>query len=255
MASTLRHLGYLAPSYSRLDGVALTRTLVEHTITFAWITGDPTARLPRFLRSDFSRALDKDRTFRARGDRLLDDALRDRYRAYVRAHSDDLPGIRNRAREADARWLDRAREYMPPPLELPSLVELYDLVYDSFANLDHPSVTALQTFVHMASERPEVVVDGVPEQDREAELRPYWLGLWSLAWALTVSSLATGRPRAGVLRETISQIRALREFERHGLLEITQRGPATEISLVPDADDRIDRIAEALEREHEGDLP
>ena len=35
MSGTLRHLGYLAPSYSRLDDFALTRTLVDHVITFA----------------------------------------------------------------------------------------------------------------------------------------------------------------------------------------------------------------------------
>jgi hypothetical protein len=35
MASTLRHLSYLAPSYTRLGGVALARTMVDHVITFA----------------------------------------------------------------------------------------------------------------------------------------------------------------------------------------------------------------------------
>lgn len=33
MAGTLRHLGYLVPSNSRHDGVALTRTLLEPTCT------------------------------------------------------------------------------------------------------------------------------------------------------------------------------------------------------------------------------
>ncbi len=46
MASTLRHLGYLAPSYSRLEGVALARTLVDHVITFAWISARPKERVP-----------------------------------------------------------------------------------------------------------------------------------------------------------------------------------------------------------------
>src|SRR5690348_15021234 len=53
MAGTVRHLGYLAPSYSRLDGVALARTLVDHVITFAWISVAPSERLPALLRTSF----------------------------------------------------------------------------------------------------------------------------------------------------------------------------------------------------------
>ena len=53
MAGTLRHLGYLAPSYSRLGGLALARTLVDHVITFAWISADPKERLPAFLCKSF----------------------------------------------------------------------------------------------------------------------------------------------------------------------------------------------------------
>ena len=57
MSGTLRHLGYLAPSYSRLDDFALTRTLVDHVITFAWTSADPNERLPVFLRSSFKNLL------------------------------------------------------------------------------------------------------------------------------------------------------------------------------------------------------
>src|SRR5215207_3143043 len=98
MASTLRHLSYLAPSYSRLDGLALARTLIDHVITFAWISGDPAVRLPVFLRSSFSRTLDRDRDFRHRGDTLLDEDKRQRLRAYVREHQGDLPACRGSRR-------------------------------------------------------------------------------------------------------------------------------------------------------------
>jgi len=61
MAGTVRHLSYLAPSYSRLDGFALARTLVDHVITFAWISADPKERLPAFLRDSFENLLRKGR--------------------------------------------------------------------------------------------------------------------------------------------------------------------------------------------------
>lgn len=79
MASTLRHLGYLAPSYSRLDGLALARTLVDHVVAFAWISAKPNDRLRAFLRSSFKDHLAKDARGRKRGEEpLIEDALRER---------------------------------------------------------------------------------------------------------------------------------------------------------------------------------
>jgi hypothetical protein len=186
--------------------------------------------------------LDADKRFRANEQPMLTDVLRTRYRQYVRTHTDDMPGMRNQAEEADQRWLAPARATMPQPLQLPSLVELYDLVYDHFANLDHPSVNALQVFVHATPTRSRACVDGEPERDRDIDLRPYWLALWSFVWALSVSTSASGRPSAGELRRAVSHARALREFDRHGLLEVSQRDDTFIVGLVPDADQRIAQI-------------
>lgn len=243
MASTLRHLGYLAPSSSRLDGIALARTLLEHAISFAWISANPRAHLPRFLRTNFSRALTTDKKFRANDDALIDEDLRQRYRCYVRAHTDDMPGLPRRAEEADERWLSEARALMPDPLQLPALVELYDIVYDSFANLDHPSITALQIFVRTDPVRAGAVVDGEPNRERETDVRPYWLGLWSFVWALAVSTCATRRPLATDLQRAVSRARALREFDRHGLLDVSQRGDTITVGLTADADAHIAETA------------
>ena len=57
------------------------------------------------------------------------------------------------------------------------MTEYYYLVYDGFANLDHPSTVGLQTFVHLDSHSPLTWVDGEPERDLEADQRPYWLAL------------------------------------------------------------------------------
>lgn len=242
MASTLRHLGYLAPSFSQLDGAALTRTLLDHCITFAWVSADPASRLPRFLRSNYSRALDKHREMARRGEVLLSDDLKARYREYVRTHTDNPPGLPRLASEGDEGWLDRVRSATADVMQFPSLTDLYDDVYDHYANLDHPSVTALQHFVHLDQASPAAVVDGDPERDFESDLRPYWIAIWCMSWALMVSSLATGEPRQTDLTTTLSRIRILREYDRHGLLSVTERDGLMTIDVVADADARIDEI-------------
>lgn len=85
-------------------------------------------------------------------------------------------------------------------------------------------------------------VDGGPERDRDTDLRPYWLALWSFVWALSVSTSASGHPPAGELRRAVSHARALREFDRHRLLEVSQRENTMIVGLVPDADKRIAQI-------------
>ena len=84
MSGTLRHLSYLVPSYSRLDGFALARTLVDHVITFAWMSVDPNERQPAFLRDSFKNLLRKDARSVSRGDGpLLGDAERASLSAFV----------------------------------------------------------------------------------------------------------------------------------------------------------------------------
>jgi hypothetical protein len=247
MASTLRHLGYLAPSFSRLDGAALARTLLEHVVTFAWLSAGPAERLPRFLRKSFSWALDKHREMARHGEELLSADLVRLYNAYVREYTSDIPGLPRLCEEADAHWGPRIRA-AEPPMQFPSFEELYRIVFDQFANLDHPSVTALQSFVHFEPGPPVCAVDGEPERGLRRDLQPYWIGLWSFAWALMVSSLAQGCPRLSDLKEALSQVRGLREYERHGLLAVTVADGITRIDVVPDADARIDEIT----REREG---
>ena len=221
MASTLRHLSYLAPSYSRLDGLALARTLIDHVITFAWISGDPAVRLPVFLRSSFSRTLDRDRDFRHRGDTLLDEDKRQRLRAYVREHQGDLPGLPRLSKEADDSWRERVEARLPETLHIPKFEELYTEIYDQFATFDHPSTLGLQVFVHTKGDPVVATVDGEPERDRETDVRPYWFGVFAFAEALVVSHLASGRPRLQSLQRNLATIGTMRRLERAGRLAVT----------------------------------
>jgi hypothetical protein len=223
MAGTLRHLGYLAPSYSRLDGFALARTLVDHVITFAWITGAPRERLPIFLRSSYQSQLWKDTRSRERGDEpLLTDELRERLETYTSEVTARMPKLHERAAAADDDWVERANTSLPEALRIVGLKRLYDDIYDHFAAFDHPTTLGLMTYVHEESAPLRVWVDGEPRRERDEDLRPYSVSTFAFAEALIVSNLATGRPRLQPLTQALEVIGAMHSLERQGRLDVTQ---------------------------------
>jgi acyl carrier protein phosphodiesterase len=221
LASTVRHLGYLAPSYSQLDGFALTRTLVDHVIAYAWVSADPKERLPAFLRSSFKDILAKDGRCRERGAApLLGDAQRDHLSAYTRKVNRELPRLPRLSREADEYWCKRVRSSLPESLHIVNFQRLYGDIYDHFAAYDHPTTTGLQVFVHLAEEPVTSTVDGEPERDLVADLRPYWIAVFAFAEALIVSNLSSNRPRLQGLSRTLETIGTMRNLEREGRLAV-----------------------------------
>jgi hypothetical protein len=233
MASTLRHLGYLVPSYSRLDGLALARTLVDHVITFAWISAEPRERVPAFLRNSFKDLLAKDKRFRERGDAsLLGDAERERLSAFTREVTQEMPGLPRRSREADAHWRERVRSSLAEPLHIVDFERLYGDVYDHYAAYDHPTTLGLQVFVHLAGSPVVATIDGQPERSLDEDLRPYWIAVFAFAEALVVFNLASGRPRLQPLQRALETIGTMRQLERDGRLAVTVTDDGT-ISIGP----------------------
>lgn len=230
MASTLRHLGYLAPSYSRLDGVALARTLVDHVITFAWISACPQERVPALLRTSFKSLLAKDRRSRERGVPLLADGPRERLRAYTREVNREMPKLPRLSREADAAWRERVAS-LPDSLHIVDFEGLYDQIYDQYAEFDHPSTLGLQPFVHLGGSPVTATVDGQPERNLVEDLRPYWIAVFAFAEALVVSNLASGHPRLGPLQETLQTIGTMRNLERDGRLVVAETADGTSIGI------------------------
>jgi acyl carrier protein phosphodiesterase len=228
MSGTLRHLGYLAPSYSRLDGFALTRTLVDHVITFAWTSADPNERLPAFLRSSLRNLLRKDARSRSRGaGALIEDAQRERLTAFIDRIDQDIPGLRDRSSKADAHWVLQARLRLPKSLQILDFQRLYRDVYDHYSAYDHPTTTGLQVWVHLAGSPVVATVDGEPERNLVEDLRPYWIAVFAFAEALVVSNLASGRPRLQRLNQALKTIGSMRELEREGRLTVTARDDGT----------------------------
>jgi hypothetical protein len=238
MSGTLRHLSYLAPSYSRLDGFALARTLVDHVITFAWVSADPKERQPAFLRDSFSNLLRKDARFRSRGDGpLLGDSQRQGLTAFVERVKQTMPGLRERAGKADAHWVEQVRSSLPEPLHIIDLQRFYRDVYDQYSAYDHPTTTGLQIFVHLAGDPVVATVDGEPERDLDGDLRPYWIAVFAFAQALVVSNLASGRPGLQALRRALGTIGTMRELERAGRISVAVQDDGTvSIGVADDCD-------------------
>ena len=228
MAGTVRHLGYLAPSYSRLEGVALARTLVDHVITFAWISAAPKDRLPAFLRTSFKSLLAKDKRARERGGWLMDNAMRDRLSAYTREVSNELPKLPRLSREADEYWRATVKASLPGSLQITDFGRLYDEIYDQYAEFDHPSTLGLQVFVHLKGGAPvRATVDGRPDRSLVEDLRPYWIAAFAFAEALVVANVTWGRPRLQPLQRTLELIGTMRIRERQGTLVVSESPDGT----------------------------
>jgi hypothetical protein len=222
MAGTARHMSYLAPSYSRLDAFALARTLVDHVITFAWISAAPKERLPVFLRDSFENLGRKDERSRSRGEGgLLGDGERVDLSASVGQAEQRMPKLRQRSVDATAEWRERVSSALPEELHIVDFERMYHDVYDHYATYDHPTTTGLQVFVHLSGDPAVATVDGDPEHDRETDLRPYWIAVFAFAQALVVSSSASGRPRPRSLKRALATIGTMRELERAGRLLVS----------------------------------
>jgi hypothetical protein len=231
MAGTLRHLGYLAPSYSRLDGYALARTLVDHAITFAWISGDPKERLPTFIKASFESFIRKDDEAIGRGDGLLDEETRKGFQAFINAHPTTVqPKLWRRADQADESWAEKVTAMLPDSLQIVGFRVLYDKIYAHYATTDHATTLGLQPFVHVAGTPKTTSVDGETERDLVEDLRPYWIAMFAFSEALIVSHLASGRPRIGPLRKTMDLIGNIRLMDRDGRLSVATTAKGTTIS-------------------------
>lgn len=222
MAGIVRHLGYLVPSYSRLDGFALARTLVDHVITFAWISAAPRERVPEFLRVSYKSQLARDKRVRERGEEpMLSPDLRERLSAYTRDVRTEMPRLPRRSREADEHWVGRAKASLPEELRIIGFERLHDQIYDNFSEFDHPTTLGLMTYVHeVTTPTLRASVDGMPQRRPESDLRPYRVSTFAFAEALIVSNLATGHPRLRPLREALGRIGQMHALERRGRLEV-----------------------------------
>jgi hypothetical protein len=64
-----------------------------------------------------------------------------------------------------------------------------------------------------------------------------------MCWVLLVSSLSQFHPSLTELQEVIRRAQAMREYDRHGLLFVTETHRGVTIGLSPDAEERLEALA------------
>lgn len=118
-------------------------------MTFAWLSADPSERLPRFLRNSYGSMLTKDERATQRGeDALLTDEVRAKFEEHNRIHPHGMPDLYDRASQADESFRAEIAVALPPSLEVLGFVDLYNKVYSGYADYDHPSTPGLGVFMH-----------------------------------------------------------------------------------------------------------
>ena len=199
---------------------------------FAWLSGNPPQRLPRFLRSSYSSLLTKDERAIQRGeDALLTDEVRAKYAEFTRTQPVGMPNLYDRSTEADESWRGGIATALPPSLDVLGFGDLYNKVYGGYAEYDHPSTLGLGVFMHRDVNEQIVTIDGQQEHDPVEDLQPYWMAAWAFADALLVSSLTSTRPRREPLRRALECVGTIRIAERDGRLRVTTTGGRVTIGI------------------------
>jgi hypothetical protein len=222
MMRTAEAMKSLVPLNSRLDGMTLARSLLDHTITFAWIAVDPDARLDVWLRHDFRKRLDFDRKAKQRGDATrwpfepLPEADSAHYREFVRRPIADLPGLPKMAAQADAHWLPRYPGELAGQRAV-SMESLYEDVYDLYSWQSHPTTVGLRQTWEVRSQY--VLFRGEDARGRDHD--PLHMGQLLFGVATLLVSLSLGWPSADEVLETLNGNGVLAKSQREGRLRVS----------------------------------
>jgi hypothetical protein len=172
---------------------------------------------------------------------LLEDAPRERLRAYTREVHRELPKLPPLSREADASWRERVEASLLQSLHIVDFRGQYDRIYDECAEFDHPSTPGLQVFVHLGGSPVRVTLDGCPERNLDEDLRLYRIAVLAFAEALVVSNLASSHPRLAPLQQALQTIGTLRKLERDGRLVVGEMADGATIDVASE-DERSETL-------------
>lgn len=125
-----------------VDAAVLTRVLYEHIVAFAWTAIDPTAHLPRLIKSEAEErkkalaGLDQ-----LRASRPGPTAATTYWQQYARGVAQTAPGLPEQAEVADRHWRVHFEEF-----QTGGLSQLYVLVYRGFSIHVHPVAIGMNAF-------------------------------------------------------------------------------------------------------------
>ena len=138
MTGTLEAILQLRPLRRYADGVALSRALFEHAVTFAWLAaGTGAERQRQFAKSDAVARLRIDNDCRALGHPVLTPEMRAWHEATRDSLEREMPSLVKRAEQADEAWAGKISGlHTGAPLQ--SFRGFYALMYRNHSGLCAP---------------------------------------------------------------------------------------------------------------------
>jgi Family of unknown function (DUF5677) len=183
----------LAVERRATDAGALSRTLFEEVVTFAWIAIDPAANAQAWVRWDRRQRIKLDNDLVDCGaPGLLDPQVREQFEALIASGPmmpEDLP---QRTVDADAHWAPRVDAIEPDPTSERSFRGMYRIVYRTDSQYAHAAVRSVEPFVVPAETAGQFRV--VPVETDPGPITPFTRVPMLYALALLVAEPALGLP-------------------------------------------------------------
>lgn len=189
MAATLDAILDLQPRGRLADPAVLLRSLYEHSVHFAWLAADPTARLEGWRRSGLQATVKAHDDAAKRGIRVLSDERRAEFEAQAAAMVGSSMNTADLAVAADSTWAKKIPGMGPQDQPL-SFRGLYAVLYRWYSDLFHPSATGLnRVYDDLGPDRIRVRLEqGYPGNG------PYGVATFVFVLALFVASKSLGWP-------------------------------------------------------------
>jgi hypothetical protein len=138
----------LAAERRATDAGALSRTLFEEVVTFAWIAIDPAVNAAAWVRWDRRQRIKLDNDLSDKGAApLLTPQVRQRFEAVVASGPMMPENLAERAADADAHWAPRVGPIEANGTSERSFRRMYRIVYRTDSQYTHAAVRSVEPFV------------------------------------------------------------------------------------------------------------
>lgn len=189
------------------DSTILARSLYEHAITLAWITGDKDQALDRIAllqRDDDEHRGKADREFQSlRGEGILTEKNREAIELAMRlAGSKKLPPLTERARIADSEWGERFG-FGSVDNPLASLRAAYTTLYRFATAFAHPTLLGLNPVMERTPGGTVIFIEKADQGAKPMLLVPSLLGM-----VLVIGSDLLGSPRMSDINAIFKSMKA-----------------------------------------------
>jgi hypothetical protein len=198
-AGTVQAIAALAPLDREADAGVLLRVLLEHMITFAWLSADPDGR--RFMlwfKEDSKRRLamhnDLPESLREIGGGYLPADMHTFFSGVSTMVEGAAPDLRTRAEQADTDWASRLPGVMHPDNDWGSFLGLYQVVFRYTSAFTHAGQLGLNVVTRRTPTGDVVEMEMRQGVHSAVRMAPLTLGL-----GLYVSSVAQGWPTKDAL--------------------------------------------------------